>query len=322
MKRIPCFSLASLAVCGLALSSAAQTISPTGPSAYRIVNVTDDFVAYYRECLGLDPACRTAGWEKFVESRHPQFIEEAVYRGKGGAEKERYKQDCIRRFWDEIAPRIPQISELDFGIETRVHEIVRRFRRHLPDFEPRTDFYLTISFSFKGKVLPVNGRDVLAIGMEAFQPSEIHQFEITLAHELFHLYHFGRFSASGALYRALWTEGLATYASAVVAPGHRRSVYLGFSPAKMNRCDELLPLMAADFRRHMGEYDPRLSRIYFGAEPNDTQVPPEAGYYLGLRIAEKLARENPLDELAKKPAAQVFDLLRRELEVLAAEKGG
>ncbi len=319
-KRILCLITMWFLSCGLALSAAAQAASAREEGTYRIVNVVDDFTAYYRDCQGRDPGCRTAAWERLLESRHPQFFQDAVYRGKTGSEREQYKQGCIRTFWDQIAPRIAEIGELNAGIETTVHEVVKGFRQHLPDFEPRTDFYITLSFSFRGKVVPVAGRDVLAIGLEAFEPSDVGQLNITLAHELFHLYHFRDFSPGGGLYRMLWAEGLATYASAVVVPGYRRSAYLGFPADKMNRCHELLPLLAADFKRNMGQNDHRLKRIYFGAEPNDTQVPPEAGYYLGLLIVENLAREIPLARLAGTPADQVFGLLQRELGVLAEKR--
>jgi hypothetical protein len=89
--------------------------------------------------------------------------------------------------------------------------------------------------------------------------------------------------------------------------------YLGFSVDKMNLCHDLLPQLAADLRKHMGENDHRLQRLYFGAEPNDTQVPPEAGYYVGLLITENLARNIPLDDMARMPAKQVFGLLEEEL---------
>lgn len=288
-------------------------------SAYRIVNVVEDFLAYYRECRVKDLAGRTAGWDTMIESRHPQFFKDAIYRGKQGLDLKTYKQSCIQEFWDKIGPRIPEIKRLNDGIGETIREVVQRFQHHLPDFRPETDFYVTLSFSFKGKVVPVDGRDVLAVGLETFEPSGLTQLKITLAHELFHLYHFMHFSPGGGLYRMLWAEGLATYASAVVVPGHRRSAYLGFPADKMNRCHELLPWLAADFRTNMGRNDNGLKRIYFGAEANDTQVPPEAGYYLGLLIVENLARKASLQELGAMPAHDVLSLLERELRALEAQ---
>ncbi len=168
----------------------------------------------------------------------------------------------------------------------------------------------------------MGGRDVLALGLEFFRDSGAdadRQIRITLAHELFHLYHFQFFSASGGLYRPLWAEGLATYASAVVVPGHKRSAYLGFPGRKMNRCHELLPLLAADLKKNMGQNDRRIERLYFGAEDNGTKVPPEAGYYVGLLIIERLAQKYSLAELARMDKNLVFRLLAEELDRLAGK---
>jgi hypothetical protein len=254
-----------------------------------------------------------------LEGKHPLFFRDAIYRGKKGAERDRYKQVCIRSFWDEVAPRMGEISRLNSGLENEIHLLVADFQKHFSDFSATTDIYITISFSFRGKALPVDNRTVIAIGLEAFHEGDEHQMRITLAHEMFHLYHFRFFQPGGGLYRALWTEGLATYASAVVVPGHRRSTYLGFAVEKMNRCHDLLPLLAGDLKKNLGQNDHRLKRIYFGAEPNDTRVPPEAGYYVGLLIIEKLAAEVPPDQLARMPAQKVLPLLAQELAFFEKE---
>ena len=103
-------------------------------------------------------------------------------------------------------------------------------------------------------------------------------------------------------------------------PGHRRSTYLGFPVDKMNRCYDLLPLLAGDLKKNLGRNDHRLKRIYFGAEPNETLVPPEAGYYVGFLIIEKLAAETSLNQLARMPADKVMPLLAKELAILERNK--
>ena len=289
-------------------------ISPSrDQGSYRIVNVVNDFQAYYRQCSTKDWDHRLSNWDSMLEDKFPLFFSDAIYRGKKGPERDRYKHVCIRLFWDEVAPRMREIDRLNNDLEEKIHLMVAEFQKHLPDFSPATDFYITISFSFRGKALPVGEQNVIAIGLEAFKEGDERQIQITLAHEMFHLYHFQYFRPGGGLYRSLWTEGLATYASAVVVPGDRQSVYLGFPAEKMNRCDELLPLLAGDLKKNLGRNDHRLERIYFGAEPNETRVPPEAGYYVGLLIIQKLAAEMPLYRLARMPADKILPLLAEEL---------
>ena len=283
---------------------------------YRVVNVVDDFVAYHEKALRAGEGRRQALWDEMLEARHPVFFRDAIYRRKEGDDLAAYKADCISRFWTEIAPRMKEIAERNKGIEAKIHAVVDRFKLQLPDFEPKTDFFVTISFSFRGKALSVGDREVLALGLEAFvEPGDL-QFRITLAHELFHLYHFHYFPSGRGLYRSLWAEGMAVYASAVVIPGERMSRYLGFPAEKMNRCAELLPAMARDLKENLGSTEHRLNRVYFGAEDNDTSVPPEAGYYVGLLIASHLARHNTLKDLAHLSPEKVFPILEKELDRL------
>jgi hypothetical protein len=292
-----------------------------GERGYRIVNVVDDFAAYHAAAKDLDAAGRAAKWDEMLESRHRTFFDDAIYRAKTGAERGRYKQWCIGEFWENVAAKMPDILEVSRGINAEIHSTVKAVREKLPDFKPATDYYVTISLSFTGKVLDVGGRKVLALGLENFpvDPGDP-QRRITIAHELFHTYHFQWFSASGGLYRMLWAEGLAVYASGVMIPGQRYSNLLDFPVEKMNRCHELLGRMAGELRQNLSSTDKRLRRIYFGAEPNDTEIPPEGGYYVGLLIVAELAKTHTLSEMAKMEPDPVYGTLTRELERL--EQGG
>lgn len=318
--RIHLTVLASLFIFGLITASGPPPVA--AEPGYRVVNVLADFIDYYEAAKDRDEKQRAALWRTMLETKHQAFFDDAIYRRKKGRERARYKAYCITTFWAQLAPEMEFYRSLSRKLGASVGPMVRSFQEHLPDYKPATDFFLTFSFSFRGKVVGVGGRDVLALGLEFFQGSGAEaeqQIRITMAHELFHLYHFRFFSGGGGLYRQLWTEGLATYASAVVVPGLKRSAYLGFSGTKMNRCHDLLPRLAADLKKNMGDNNRRLRRIYFGAEKNDTQVPPEAGYYVGLLIIEKLAERYRLEELARLDKNSVFKLVASELDRLSRD---
>jgi len=309
--------LFSITVAGVLAEGETNAPAP----AFRIVNMVDDFVAYQRDCTESDGPTRDKRWTEMLEAKYPKFFSDAIYRRKQGEDRDAYRQVCMRRFWGELSPRIDEIAKRNEGIVAVIEGVIRDFRKALPDSKATTDIYVTISFSFRGKAVTVGEKDVIALGLEFFtEPGDL-QLRITLAHELFHLHHFQTFSAGGGLYRILWAEGMATYASAVVVPGQKRSTYLGFPIEKMNRCHDLLPLLAADLRKNLGENDHRLKRLYFGAEKNDTKVPPEAGYYIGLLIIESVARGKSLSGLAQLSAKEVFPILARELDRLAQRPG-
>lgn len=288
--------------------------------AWRIINVADDFLRYHDTCKAMLSIARAASWDAVLEQKHPALFNDAIYRKKQGAERTRFKQWCIDSFWKDVAPKIEAIRKLSAAVPRQIAETVAAFQKVLPDYKPSTDFYVTISFTFRGKVVDVGGKNVFGIGLDRLDPAKPLEVPITIAHELFHLYHFKTFRPSGGLYRPLWAEGLATYASAAVVPGHRDSTYLGFSGEKMNRCAALLPRMARELRAKMGASDPGLQRIYFGAEANATQIPPEAGYYVGLQIAKSLAKARSLRGLARIDAKAVYPLLVQELDRLAAKR--
>lgn len=285
--------------------------------AWRILNVADDFLRYHDTCKAMLPIARAASWDAMLERKHPALFNDAIYRKKQGAERARFKQWCIDSFWKDVAPKIEAIRTLNGTVPRQVTETVAAFQKAFPDYTPSTDFYVTVSFTFRGKVVDVGGKNVFGIGLDRLDPAKPLEVPVTIAHELFHLYHFATFRPSGGLYRTLWAEGLATYASAVVVPGHHDSTYLGFPGEKMNRCAALLPAMARELKAKMGGSDPRLQRIYFGAEANDTQIPPEAGYYVGLQIARRLAAAHSLRDLARMDAKAVYPLVAGELGRLA-----
>ena len=286
---------------------------------YRIVNALDDFIRYYDACKGAGAAERAARWDILLEAKHKDFFDQSIYRRKTGADRERYKQGCIRRFWSDVAPNMATLRKLAPGVPGQIHEVVRAFKGKFPDFRPSTDFFITISLSYRGKVMDVNEKQVMGIGMEYFKTAGP-QLRITIAHELLHLYHYQFFSKGRGLYRWLWTEGMAVYGSAVIIPGHRGSAYLGFPGAKMDRCHAMLPLLARELKRKLVNTGRRTRRIFFGAEDNDTQIPPEAGYYVGYLIVAKLAKSHPMAKLARLKDSEVLPILRRELDLLAAGK--
>jgi len=294
----------------------------------RIINVADDFLAYHKACADGDAPTRMAKWKTMLEDRHPRFFADVIYRKLEGAQLAKHKKWCFNEFWKNVAPRIPALAKVNRGIADRIRAVLTQFRKHFPDFRTETDFYVTVAFSFKGKVDTIRTSEgsggkaekaekkIFALALERLSAAGP-DAEITIAHEMFHLHHFQTFSTRGALYRTLWAEGLASYASVVVVKGHRLTTYLGFSGKKADLCNEMLPVLAADLKKYMGQVDQRRRRIYFGAEANDTTVPPEAGYYVGFLMVSSLAKKHALKDLARMPSRQVYKIVASELDRLA-----
>ena len=190
------------------------------------------------------------------------------------------------------------------------------FKAEYPDFNPLADYYLTVAFSFHGKAVEVAGQPALALGLENFL-EEGPTLDITIAHEHFHLYHFQTFSASGGLYRGVWSEGMAVYGSTEVLPGYRLSQYLGFPGSRIDSMYDLFSDLAINIRNNLSTTDQTLKRAYLGVEENETWIPPGSGYYIGFYLVDALVNEgNTVAEMARWDADTVYREMERVLLTL------
>lgn len=303
---------------GPAADVPAPGVVATLPDGHAVIDVVAAFLEYAERGAGADEAARAALWDELLEARYPAFFAAAIYRGLEGAERESYKASVIAQFWSDIVPNLAALRAVHEGAAALVVDGRAAFEEQFPGFAPDCDYYLTVSFSFAGKVVELEGRTVFVIGLESFAADEP-ELAITIAHEQFHLYHFATFSAQGGLYRGVWAEGLATYASAMVVPGYRLSQYLGFPVARMNAIYDQFDALVADVLTNMSTSDQAVKRAYLGVEDNELGIPPGAGYYIGFYVAEALAEERSLPELARLDADTVYREMERVLPTLHLE---
>lgn len=312
--------MAAIMAGGLIAASAASAgeTQVTAPAGVRIHNVASAFIAYGEQGAALDPAGRAELWDRMLAARWPDFFNQVIYRNQQGPRRQAYRAALIARFWAEVAPRLAGLKAMNQTADQRLLKGLEGFQRVFPGFQPAGDYYLTVSFSFDGKVTEVNGKTVLALGLERFGAGDP-RFDITVAHELFHLYHFATFRASGGLYRGVWSEGLAVYASAALVPGHRKSAYLGFSGQRMNQIHDNYRRIVAFIRANYNSGDHAVKRACLGMEDNALGIPPGAGYYIGMDVVAALLKQGAtLPEMARWNADTAH---RRMAAVLAQLEG-
>ena len=288
--------LAALLIVGLMPRVGLAAGGAPMPAGTRIVNMVDDFLAYH-DAAKDRPDSRAALWDARLEAKYRDFFDQIIYRNFKDAQRAEQKAYCLKSFWTDVAPKVDDLRTANADAEKRLLALRERFKKAFDGFDPQSDFYLTVSFSFMGKVVDLNGKPTLAVSLDRFKTDDV-EFDITAMHEMFHLHHTKAFSASGAVYRTLWEEGMATCVAAQLVPGQRDRIYLHFPIPKMNECDRLQAALSADLLAHLTDPDPVFRRRYFGAEENPTQVPPEAGYYVGYRLIERLSKDRSLKALA------------------------
>lgn len=283
---------------------------------HMVYNVTDDFIAYAEQASGDDAAGRQTKWDQMLEGKWLAFFNDVLYRGLTGQDRENYKSQIIDQFWNEIVPKLDTLKQVNSTAAQKTLDGRTTFQNMFTDFDPKADYYLTVAFSFHGKAVEVAGQPALALGLENFAPDEP-ELDITIAHEQFHLYHFTTFDAAGGLYRGVWAEGMAVYASTVVLPGYRMTQYLGFTGEQVDSMWNLFDDLTADIRNNLSSSDQTIKRAYLGVEPNDTWIPPGSGYYIGFYVVDALVKEgNTLADLTRWDKDTVYQNMDRILPTL------
>jgi len=160
-------------------------------------------------------------------------------------------------------------------------------------------------------------------------------FDVLVDHELTHLYHiqlnpeFRRMVAEvymppytaghAKLYQVLWLEGLAAYMSRKMNPqaGDQETLR---SSTVAKEVRDVWPRVVADLRVHLdSDSKEDIDRFLFDSHPTRS-LPRRAGYYLGMRVAERLADKRTLPELCRLSGTALRSQVERALRDLEASR--
>jgi hypothetical protein len=215
------------------------------------------------------------------------------------------------------------IRKLHAAFQKEEPAILERFCQAFPDFAPgKVKIYLMLSLLQFDAKIPSAHPDSLLIGLDGF--ARFHGNDVPLAviltHEFFHLYHFQvnplpRNPDDLPLYRLLWQEGLAVYASQQL----NRGATLG---------DVLLdPKLAASGPATVPDEAKRLllcldsqdddDAAHFLVSGQNGEVPGRIGYLIGYDIVTRLAQKRSLSSLARLRDPGLRFAFRREVYKLA-----
>jgi hypothetical protein len=171
-------------------------------------------------------------------------------------------------------------------IEESCKECIEFF---FPTREP--DVYLFIGFfSPDGFVMDFQGEPTICFGLERFKDFSL--FRLLFAHEYAHyLLNLGRGEVPDGkkLKWLLISEGLATYFSSVVFPGHKLSDHFLFSRDKLNWCQENESLLR-DIYCSTEFSSEELIDFYYKGNPG-LNLPPRAAKYLGFQAVKRYLKQ-------------------------------
>jgi Predicted Zn-dependent protease (DUF2268) len=227
----------------------------------------------------------------------------------------------VKAFVARVPEYISGIRKLHALFEQQEPTILDHFCQAFPEFAPgKVKVYLMLSlFQFDAKI-PSEHPDSLLIGIDGlarFHGTDV-PLAVILSHEFFHLYHFQvnplpKNPDDLPLYRLLWQEGLAVYASKQLNGGASLADVLldprlaANGPASVQ----------AEAKRLMLCLDSRedITAAHFLAKSENGEG--RIGYLIGYDVVTSLARNRSLSALARLRDPGLRFAFRREVYRLA-----
>ena len=232
----------------------------------------------------------------------------------------------VKAYVGRVPLYLAGIRKLHALFEKEEPAILDRFCQAFPEFAPgKVKIYLMLSlFKFDAKV-PSEHPDSLLIGLDGlarFHGTDA-PLSVILSHEFFHLYHFQvnplpKNPDDLPLYRLLWQEGLAVYASQQLNAGASLGDVL-FDQRLAANGPASLP---AEAKRLLLCLDSREDdvAVHFLTKREDGEGPGRIGYLIGYDVVTRLARDRSLASLARLRDPGLRFTFRREVYRLAYGK--
>jgi len=302
--------LGCVAAIAAVIGAAAAIASPTP--------IAESFKTFWAAAEGQPFEKQEALWDRYVEQPRQELYDWVVWEKRDYPGWQKDKDYALKaRFaaYARIGDRIPAAAA---SLEAAIPGQVARFRTLFPDSpgKPAVTVVLAPDFDSKTGVLQ-DGKPVLALAIDTLLLEKADP-NILFPHELFHLYDatYAGITNDGVmpgtkLTLPLFEEGLATYVSTQVTPGHTDGEYLlqaslGALPA--SRLPEVARRFLAD--ADMPTIDPTHHSMAFGRwfegndKPYQADLPNRSGYWLGLNLIRQMAKTHSLPEMASWAPAQ------------------
>ena len=285
---------------------------PTADEAgIRLIDLTDEFAAVWEQSRAFDDAARVAAVRSHFEPLFPGFYS----RERAGP----------FAYGDLILKALNEFPQKRAGIE----EVSRRFRAMLgptrESFEAEfgalgelPPIYLVHSLGeMDGGVRNRDGKQTMIFGADVIAENHLgHGIAPFFHHELFHAFHGRTFQGCGAVWCALWSEGLAVYVASRLNPGATDSQLLLTRPVPLRAAvDARRPEALCKVLQRLDSTE--TGNLVFGGGADFEGLPPRAGYYIGYLVAEEAGKTRSLQELAAMPAEQVRPVVEQALRKLA-----
>jgi hypothetical protein len=293
---------------------------PEPPPVAIAVNSAGAFATLFDETASLPEAERVAAFRNDLVQRFPAFYGPQRYDTPEA--QAQLDQRIARAIAGFPAIREAYLAKAE-GFEAQLAANIKTFRAAFPDFAATTPIALVHSLGeMDGGTRGLDGQTWLVFGVDGMVAYHPYANEAAFFHhELFHTYH-QTVSPPGDcadVACALWTEGLAVYVARQMNPGASDAELLLTLPKNLvpdTRAN--LPAAFAQLGSVLSSTDSAAQSALFSFGNDGSGLPMRRGYYLGLLVAEELAKTHSLDQLVRLPMDEVRPLIASAVERLAA----
>lgn len=298
---------------------------------HKIVNVVDDFLAFWEQAQDKPLARQRGLWMRLVENKHRDYFNRAVYRNAD----QKIRNSMLDEFLLRVPEKIDAIREFNSSIkDIRTSPLIIAFidfKTRFREYQQQRSIYIGLSlFRFDGAVRPVGNDagipDTLCLGAEMICGYRLDQLRIALVHEFFHLYHFNFLFRQPLLaeFRAphmpLMIEGMAVAGTEAIYPNHPRSYYLHFSDEELASQQRNLAPNAASFLELIAlSAPPEQYEMWFTNAQND-EAPPRGGYLLGYEVTRRVLAIFTLEYMVRMTPADLREHAEEQLSAMSGNR--
>ncbi|HVF90948.1 MAG TPA: DUF2268 domain-containing putative Zn-dependent protease [Blastocatellia bacterium] len=294
---------------------------------HKIINVVDDFLVFWKQAEGQTLRRQRKLWRRMVESKHQDYFDRAVFRNAGPEEREA----MLDQFLIRVPWHVEQIAEFNLTAKASVIEGLENFKFRFNEYQQKTDIYIGLGlFMFDGSIRPVENEigipDTLCLGVESLASYSPEELRIVIAHELFHLYHFGflfedpssvEFSEA---HMPLMIEGLAVAATEAIYPYRPASLYLHFSDEELAFQEEELVFNCQRFLDLMGNNAPSEQYEQWFTSASNEDLPARGGYLLGYEVSKRVLAGFSLEQVVRMTPAQLREHAEEQLTAMISDQ--
>ncbi|HKG23875.1 MAG TPA: DUF2268 domain-containing putative Zn-dependent protease, partial [Blastocatellia bacterium] len=226
---------------------------------------------------------------------------------------------------------VEQIVELNLTAKASVIEGLENFKFRFNEYQQKTDIYIGLSlFRFDGSIRPVENEsgipDTLCLGVESLASYSPEELRIVIAHEFFHLYHFGflfedpssvEFSEA---HMPLMIEGLAVAATEAIYPYRPPALYLHYSDEELAFQEEELAFNCERFLDLMGNNAPSEQYEQWFTSASNEDLPPRGGYLLGYEVSKRVLAGFSLEQVVRMTPAQLREHAEEQLTAMISDQ--